>query len=462
MNWYSNRGEKGLILLIRDRGFYRSFFSLTLIIALQNLIAFGVNLADNMMLGTYSEVAMSGAAMANQIQFLLQQLAGGIGAGAVVIAAQYWGKQQTRPMRRVFSVTLWFGLLVSVAMGIAAFFAPQGLLSLLTNEPQVIDQGAQYMKIMAVSYPIFMVTQLLFAFLRSAETVRIGFWVSLSTLFVNIGLNYTLIYGHFGFPEMGARGAAIATLIARVMELLIVLLYARFLDKKLNLRLRHFARVERTYLRDYFKTGLPLMLSSLSWGIAMSLQSAILGRLGGSAIAANAIAATLFQVIAVVAYASASASGVLVGKAVGTGDIPRVKQMSKTLQLLFVGIGIFSGAALFLARGGIVSIYRAAPETDALARQLIAVLCVTVIFTSYQMATLTGIVSGGGDTKFVLFNDLIFMWGIVLPISALSAFVFHWPIPVTFICLKADQVLKCFVAVVKVNRFRWIRVLTRD
>ncbi len=449
-------------MLIKEKQFYRSFFTLTLTIALQNLISFGVNLADNMMLGTYSEISMSGVAMANQIQFLLQQITIGIGAGAIVIASQYWGKRQTQPIRRVFSVIFWFGMAISLVMGIVVFCAPRGVLGLLTNEAAVIAQGAAYMKIMAFSYPVFMLTNLYFAILRSVETVRIGFWVSLSTLFVNIGLNYALIYGHFGFPELGVRGAAYATLIARILELCITMFYVRVLDKKLKLRGKHYGLPEKSYLRDYFRTGLPLMLSALSWGVAMSIQSAILGHLGATAIAANAIAATLFQVVTVVCYAGASSAGVLVGKAVGEGNLQRVKRMARTLQLLFLGIGLFTSALLFLSRDGIVSIYRASPETDALARQFILVLCVTVIGTAYQMAVLTGIVSGGGDTKFVLFNDLIFMWGIILPLSVLSAFVFHWPVLATFICLKADQILKCFVAVVKVNRFRWVRILTRE
>jgi len=455
-------GKKwAIITLLKEKNFYRRFFALTATIALQNLIVFSVNLADNIMLGAYSELAMSGVAMANQFQFLLQQISMGIGAGAAVIAAQYWGKRQTQPIRRVFVVAFWLGLAVSLGMALAAGFRPEQVLRLLTNENAVINQGAVYMRIMAFSYPIFMATNLYFSILRSVETVKIGFWVSLSTLFVNISLNYVLIYGHFGFPELGVRGAAYATLIARIIEFLIMAVYVHRFDKKLCLRPRHYSRLERGYLRDYFKTGLPLMLSSLSWGVAMNIQGAILGRLGAAAIAANAIAATLFQVISVLTYASASASSVLVGKAVGEGDLSRVRAMAKTLQLLFLGIGLCSGLLLFGARDFIVGIYKASPETAALARQFILVLCVTIAGTAYQMPCLTGIVSGGGDTRFVLFNDLIFMWGIVLPVSLLSAFVFRWPVLAAFICLKADQILKCGVAVVKVNRFRWVRKLTR-
>ena len=162
-----------------------------------------------------------------------------------------------------------------------------------------------------------------------------------------------------------------------------------------------------------------------------------------------------------VGYGSANASGVIIGKTVGEGDIPRVKAYSKTLQIIYLIIGVATGAVLFSSQNFIISLYSITPETDTLARQFIGILSITVIGTSYQVACLTGIVTGGGDTRFVLINDLIHQWLIVIPASFLSAFVFHAPIWVTFLCLKSDQILKCFVAVVKVNRYRWIRVLTR-
>ena len=203
------------------------------------------------------------------------------------------------------------------------------------------------------------------------------------------------------------------------------------------------------------------MLSNISWGIAMSVQTAILGRLGASSIAASSIAQTLFQCVSVMAYATGNVAAVLTGKAVGSGDMKRVKDGARTMQLLFLGIGLLTSLVLFLTRTPIISLYDAAEQTKTLANTFILILCVTCIGTAYQMPALTGIVSGGGDTKFVLINDIIFMWCVVLPLSSLSAFVLHFPPSVTFALLKADQILKCFVAVFKVNRFKWIKVLTR-
>ena len=232
------------------------------------------------------------------------------------------------------------------------------------------------------------------------------------------------------------------------------------MDKKIKMKVRDFFRIERAYLRDYIKAGAPLIGSGGSWGIAMTLQTAIIGRLGAVAVGANAIAAPVSQVAGVFYGASGTASGVLIGKTVGEGDVERVKKYARKLQLLYPVIGLVCSALHLILRGAVIGLYDVSADTRAMATVFINILAVTIIGSSYEAPALTGIVSGGGDTKFVLINDLIFMWGLVLPASALSAFVFRWPVPVTFFILKADQILKCFVALVKVNRFRWIRDLT--
>ena len=449
-------------LLVKDNKFYKAFFSMTGIIALQNLITFAVNLADNVMIGGYSQDALSGVAMVNQIQFLLQMLVLGTGNGIAVLSAQYWGKKELQPIRKVTSVGLLVGIVLSAVMAILVFFFPTQTLRLLTDEQAVIHEGSKYLVIICFSYVLFAVTNILLCALRSVETVKIGFVVNLIALFVNIFLNYGLIYGHFGLPELGVEGAAVATLTARIVEFLIVMIYVLFVDKKIRWRPSHLLHIDKLMFRDYLKVGVPLILTDGIWGLAMSVQTAILGRLGNDTIAANSIATTIFQVVTVVTYASGNASSVIIGKTVGEGDITRVKAYTKSLQIIYLAIGVATSAILLLCKDFIVGLYDVTPQAKELSVQFIHVLAVTVIGTSYQCSCLTGIVTGGGDTKFVLINDLIHQWLIVIPAAFLSAFVLKCPLWVTFACLKADQILKCFVAIVKVNRYRWIRVLTRE
>ncbi len=449
-------------LLVKDRKFYKTFFSMTGVIAMQNLITFAVNLADNIMIGGYSQTALSGVAIVNQIQFLLQMLMLGTGSAIGVLGAQYWGKKELDPIRKTTSIGVLLGIIISAVMMVLVFFFPTQALGLLTNEQAVIQEGSKYLVIICFSYVLFAVSNNLLSALRSVETVKIGFVVNMVALVVNIVLNYGLIYGRLGMPELGVEGAAIATLTARVVEFVVVVGYVILVDKKICWRPGNLLHIDKIMFRDYIRVGMPLILANGIWGIAMSVQTAILGRLGEDTIAANSIATTIFQVVSVVVYAASNASSVLIGKTVGEGDIARVKAYTKTMQVLFLIIGVATGAVLFSCRNLIIEFYDVTPAAADLARQFILVLSVTVVGTSYQCSCLTGIVTGGGDTKFVLINDLIHQWLIVIPAAFLSAFVFCGPIWVTLACLKADQVLKCFVAIVKVNRYRWIRVLTRE
>lgn len=447
---------------IKDKYFYKTFFSLYLVVALQNIIVFSVNLADSVMLGTYSEAAMSGVSLANQIQFLLQMLVNGAANGLVVIASQYWGKKQTEPIKKVFAAAFAAGIVMSLVLSAVVLISPEFVLGILSPEKEIVAEGVKYIKILVFTYVIFAATNIAVALMRSVEAVRIGFYSSVLSLVINIGLNYLLIGGNCGFPEMGVEGAAIATLVSRIAEFIFVLIYVFFVDKRLKLKISDVFKLEKDYVKDYIKAGLPLVGSGGSWGIAMTVQSAVIGRLGAAAIGANAVAAPVFQVISVLYTSSSNASSVLIGKTVGENDIPRVKRYTKKLQIMYLVIGVLSSVLLLLIRDTIVSFYNVSPETAELSTVFLNILAVTVIGSSYEAPCLCGIVSGGGDTKFVFKNDIIFMWCLVLPISILSAFVFKWPVAVTFFILKADQIAKCFVAIPKVNRYKWIKVLTRD
>lgn len=447
---------------IKDKDFYKAFFTMTLTLAFQNLIVYGVNLADSVMMGAYSETALSGVGICNNIQFFLMMAITGTCNGMTVIASQYWGKDDKKNIKSISAVSMWISIAFAVIITAFCAFAPETVIRLYTDKESVIEQAVQYLDIIKYTYLIYSLTTVLLAILRSVETVKIGFYVSLSSFAINIALNYALIYGKFGLPEMGVRGAALATLAARAIELLVVVAYTLLLDKKLKFRPTELFRTEKQMFRDFFKTGSPLMMSSLSWGIAMSVQGAIIGRLAESAIAANSIATTIFQIATVITYASSNVACVLIGKTIGeNGTLELIKRRSRNLQLIFLGIGVVSSVILLICKGLIIDFYNATPETYATTNQFIWVLAVTIIGTSYEAPALCGIVSGGGETGFVLKNDFIFMWLIVLPLSALSAFVFKFPVVVTFACLKADQILKCIVAYVKVNRYNWIKTVTR-
>lgn len=454
-----------MALFTKDRFFYRSFIGLLAFVALQNILIYSVNLADTLMLGAYSQNSLSGASLANQIQFLLQMIVNGICDGLLVLGTQYWGTKRTGPIKRVMASALRYGAPIVLVFFAAGVFFPAQIIGIFTNEGAVIAQGAEYLRILSFTFPFFFITNIFISSQRAVENVRFGMWLSTITLTVNISLNAILIFGLMGFAPMGAKGAAIATLTARVIECIVAFAYILKKDKRLQMKVKDFFTIDPVLRKDFIAITTPVVLSGASWGIAMSVQTAILGRLGSDVVSANAIATAVFQVCTVVAYGGASAAGIMIGKAVGQGDFAKTKEYTKTLQVLFLLLGIITCGFILLLRNPIVSFYQNfsdfTPQALSLANGFITVLSITAIGTSYQVSCLTGIVRGGGNTKFVFYNDLIFMWGLVLPMSLLGAFVFHWPPIIIFIILKSDQILKCFVAVVYVNSYKWIRKLTR-
>ena len=460
--------KKPHITLTKDRDFYRQFFSAWSMLVLYNIITLGVNLADNIMVGAYSEDALSGVTSVNQIQFLFQQLLMGAGDAVVVLGSQYWGQKRTEPIKRFFIGTLLFGIVLSLGLFIAACVIPDGLMSMFTSSPTIKSEGIAYLRIIKYAYPIFALTLLFLSMLRSVETVRVGFWVSIATLVVNISLNFLLINGHWGFPALGTTGAAIATLAARVAELIIVIIYVFGIDKKLSWRLRDLITWDKLLIKDYLRLCRPFIFTSLIFGSSIMLQTVILGHMdsGGSiasTIAANSVASTLFQMLKVASIGAASAASILIGKAIGSGEISKIRAYTQTLQVMFVCIGLITSTLLFLLREPVVGMYtKLTPETKELAMNFILVLCVTGFGTAYQMPTATGIIRGGGDARFVDINDTISIWGIVIPLSFLAAFVFKWSPLMVVICLNSDQVFKCGAAFIKCNRYRWMKKLTRE
>ena len=450
--------------MIRDKSFYKMFFALALSLALQNLLVYSVNMMDTVMLGRYSQNAMSGVSLCNQVQFLLQMLVVGAGEGAVVLGAQYWGKNKLEPIPHIIGAALRFGGAMAVAMFLVVLFAPEQLLGLLSNEPLVIAEGVAYFRIICYSYIVFTVTNILVASLRSIGIVNIGYIISFSTLCINVCLNYLLIYGNFGFPELGVRGAAIATLVSRCVELLIVIYYLKFCEKQLCLTLKKLVLIDTSYIRDYIRVSFPVLLNQAQWGVAQMVQTGILGHLGGDVTAANAIAVQAYQVLSVVAYGAASAAGIVVGKTIGAGKQGELKKLVYTLEGLFSVIGICSGLAIFLMRGPILMVFGGSLTGNAyrFSLQFMAVIALTTVGTSYQMACDNGIIRGGGDTTFSAKMNLISMWLIVVPLSALAAFSWNCAPAVVFFLLKWDQLYKIIPVSIRLHSWKWVRVVTRN
>ena len=381
--------------------------------------------------------------------------------GIVVLASQYWGQKRTEPIKKIISIGMKLGFLLGLIFFLLAMFLPRPVLSLFTSDQAVIEEGMRYLRIIGWTYFIFTVSNSLMYSLQSVETAMVGTVMSLSTIVINMCLNYVLIYGNFGAPELGIEGAAIATLVSRIVELIIILVYVLYIDKKLKMKLRDLLQFDFTYLRDYVRVATPIVLSALLWGVAQAAQSAILGHISASVIAANSIASTIFQIFAVFGFSCSNVASVTIGKTIGEGRLDMVRSYAKTLQAIFLLIGVSFGGLMFLLKDAIVDIYTVTEETKQLSVHFLTVLSVTTIGTCYEFPVESGIIAGGGNTKYAAWMDNLFMWLFTIPSAFLSAFVFRFPPVVTFCFLKADQLLKCIPNSIVCNRFRWVRQLTK-
>ena len=449
----------------RDKKFYKTFFRLMLVVALQNLVAYSVNMLDNIMLGSYSQNALSGAATVNQIFFIVNQLALSIGNALVAICSQYWGKQETGAIRKMTGVALALSVLIGAIVVTACTRIPEQLLRIFTTSPEIVAEGKAYLGLLKWTFLLFMISNLLIAMLRSVETVKISFVISVVSLITNGCINYTLIFGHFGFPEMGIQGAAVGTLTARMLELLIIVVYIWKIDTKvrlfdINLFRTIFLPENRKIWGAFFKVAFPIMCSGMIWAISVPMQTAILGHLSADAIAANSVSSTFFQYLKVIVIAISSASAVVIGKDIGEGDIERVKSDGRTLSVIDVLIGIVLASLLFVLRGPLLSMYKLTDTAAVLANHFIMIMSVVMVGMSYQMPTNGGIIRGSGSIAYSMKVDLISTWAIVIPLSMFMAFVVKASPAIVVCCLNADQIFKCVPAFLKCNYGHWIKTMT--
>lgn len=436
-----------------------NFYSIYFPLVLQNIVTLSVNLADNIMLGAYSETALAGGVAVNQIQFVYQQLIMALGDGLVIFGSQYWGKGQVQPIKKIAASAMYGAVaFAAVLLALVSLF-PRQAVGIFTTDSGIIGEGVAYLGIIRFTYLFFAVTQLLLAAVRSTETVKIASCLSVLTFCVNCGMNYMLIFGHFGAPQLGVQGAAIGTLLARMTESAALIFYIWKREQKLKLRFRDFLQFDWKLLKKYYRLTAPMLVVQGLWGLNTALQTVILGHMTAAAIAANSAASTLFLMVKSASVGAASAAAVIIGKAIGTGDLAKVREYSGRLQKRFIVIGVLSGVFLYFLRIPVLGLYDLSPETMEMANTFLIILSVICVGMSYQMPTNNGIIRGGGNALFVVKMDLISIWGIVLPLSFVMAFVVKASPAVVVCCLNADQIFKCIPAYLESHYGNWVRRL---
>ena len=459
---------KGGQNVIRDGEFYKTIFRISLPAAFQALVSFLVVVADDIMVSKLSGGASAQAAVTqvNSLTAFYTATLTGLVSGSSVLIAQYWGKRDMMRIRKVFSIVFWICIMTAAVFTFVACLLPGAVTGLVISakETQVSGLAREYLRIACLTFLPYAVTTSLIGMLRSIEVVKITLVTTVVALALNISLNALLIFGLCGFPALGVSGAAIATLITRIVEMAMVVAYTFCIQKQLAIKPKNLLEIDRTLARDYARYGLPVGLTDMQWSLIGILKSAIIGQMGVAFMAANSIASSMANLGTMFTFALAGGACVVVGKAVGKGDYDAAREYSKTIQLMFLMIGIAMAALVFALRVPFTRLYGSSkdPEIYSLATTMIAILAVTLIGTSYHASCFIGINRGAGDSRFVAMVDSICGWLIVLPATALCAFVFKAPLPVVFLATRIDQCFKWVIAMLRLRGDKWIRNVTRE
>lgn len=444
-------------IFVRDKKFYTTLVAFALPIALQQLITVGVNMADNIMLGQLGEAPMSGATLANNFITIFQIMCMGLGMGASVLVSRFFGMKDTLSMKK--SVNIMFRILLAVAtcFSIATALAPEAIMKMFTSEAEVIRQGTGYLLISIPCYYLngFALTSSLM--LRCVGKATIPLLSSCMSFFINIFFNWVFIFGKLGAPQMGVNGAALGTLLARVVEFSVVFGFMLFKDEKIGLRISDLTLPVRDLLPEYIKISIPVLISDTLLGLGNSAVAVVMGHIGASFVAANSITTVVMSLATVVIQGICQASCSITGITLGRGEIEKAKQQGYTFAALGFLIGGF-GCLLILALSNlIVGLYKIEPETAELARDLMHAVALVIWFQAANSILTKGTLRGGGDTKFLMVADIIFLWVCSIPLGALTGLVLKWPGFYVYLMLRIDQFLKCIVCIFRLRSGKWIK-----
>ena len=442
--------------------FYRKLFALVLPLALQNLMTALVSASDALMLGLLDQSSLSSVSLATQVQFVLNLFYAALTIGATVLAAQYWGKGDREAVERVLAIALKGSMAVSLVFFLAAFFCPQFLMQIFTDDPELIRLGLPYLRIVSWSYLFMGVSQIYLCIMKnSGRTMRSTAYGS-SAVVLNLLLNTLLIFGLLGFPKMEIAGAALATTVSRAVELGLVLLENRKKDQ-VRIRMKYLREGSPVLRKDFVRYTSPVMANELVWGCGFTMFSVIMGHLGSDAVAANSIANIVKNIIACMCLGIGTGSGILVGNELGRGALDRAREYGGRLCRIAVAAGAVSGAVLLVCSPLVQLLAVSLSEQAHEYLRLMLMICAYyMVGKAVNSTVVAGIFCAGGDTKFGLLCDAVTMWVIIVPVGMLAAFVWKLPVLTVYFLLNLDEFVKLPAVYRHYKKYLWVRNLTKE
>lgn len=441
--------------------FNHRLLTLALPMALQNLMLSAVAACDAIMLGRVDQNSMSAVSLASQIQFIENIVFYASVGAASILAAQYWGKGDKRTVQDIFGICIRINFITSVLFWAGCLFIPETLMRVYTNEPELIRIGAKYLRIAGWSYLLTGISETYLTMLKVTDHVSMVAVISSSAVVFNIFFNAVFIFGLLGVPAMGAQGAAVATVISRVIQVSWAV-GITFRRGYMRLPLKSWFTRNAVILRDFIKCGLPIAASQFLWGIGFSSYTAILGHMGADAAAANSVSSVIRDLFCCLCNGMANGGGILIGNELGSGNLKRGREYGSRLSRMSVLIGIVTCLLILAVTPLVLWFYKLSPEAEALLRVMMVIMAVYMIGRCINTIVINGVFYSGGDIIFDAVSLAVCMWGIAIPLSLVGAFVLNWPVPLVFACTCVDEVGKLPWVYQHYKKFKWVRDLTKD
>lgn len=446
--------------LFSDKIFISKLLHITLPIAFQNLMLASVAAADAIMLGFLNQNSMSSVSLATQIQFIQNMIVFAIVSVESILGAQYWGKKDTVSVSKIFAISLKLSITTSFFFFIGCIFFPRQLMLIFTNEESLILLGMDYLKIAGWSYLLTGISQCYLTLMKISDHPTQTATISSICVLINIILNAIFIFGFFGLPPMDVKGAALATLFSRIIELIwcIIISYKK---NYIHLNFNHFFSKHKILFIDFVKCLLPLIGASLFWGIGFTSYTAFMGHLGTDSAAANSVAAVIRDLLCCLCNGICTAAGIMVGNELGAGNLEKGKIYGDRIFKLSMLCGIIITLLTFASTPILSKIIKLTDKATIYFIQMMIILSIYMFGRTVNTIVINGIFAAGGDTLFDMYSLAVCMWGLAVPLAALGAFVFHWPIYLVYACTCIDEVGKIPWVIHHYKKYKWVKDLTK-
>ena len=461
INVWRKEGKMSHSISTGKDDFYRQIFKLAIPIIIQNLLSAAVNSADVIMLNYVGQSSISAVSLAANYSSILFMVYYGLGTGASLLCSQYSGKNNLQAIHAVEGIALRFSVGISILVALIAFMMPQRMMQLFTADPELITIGSSYLRVMGITYICWGISEIYLAVLRSIGRVTISMALNVLAFVLNIFLNAVFIFGLFGAPKLGATGVAIATALSRLVQLLACVIVS-ILSKDVKLNPAYMFLRSKVLFHDFIRLSLPALGNDLSWSVAFSMYSVILGHLGTDAVAANSLVIVVRNIGSVFCFAIASAGTILLGQIMGKGDLEKSKKYASRMLRLTVITGALGGV-IVLAVTPFVLKFASLNETAMhYLKYMLLINSYYIMGSAVNTALIAGVFRAGGDTKFGLICDTVDMWVYAVPLGFFAAFVLKLPVLWVYFLLCTDEFVKWPWVLHHYRKGEWAKNITRE